>query len=355
MKKENGISMVTLVITIIIMLILAGVVFAITTGDNSTMEQAQTAVSKTRASEINDFVKVAILSNDAAKYSNANKITKDNVIEELLSDGKITQEEAESLENNDTLMIDDVTIDFSKLNEPVDVNKLISKINEGGTINLNGNVEINESITINKDTTINLNGNNLAVRELKINSNFTVVNGTLEIVELEYTNTKGFSRQYEPLITINSGTFTLTDCDYVCDQPCTLVINNNSVIETVGIRVAGGKLVLNNSNITIKNEIVYGNLIQYETLIAIAVENNGSLELNGGSINFNGLGGRDSSDRIAIFTTKSGAKTISVDGCLINTPTYLISSGGTVVVNTTDTQDSWNGKCAGSGYTINYK
>ena len=29
---------------------------------------------------------------------------------------------------------------------------------------------------------------------------------------------------------------------------------------------------------------------RYETLIAIAVENNGSLELNGGSINFNGLG-----------------------------------------------------------------
>lgn len=46
MKKQNGITLVALVITIIVLLILAGVALATLTGNDSIMKNAQTAVDK---------------------------------------------------------------------------------------------------------------------------------------------------------------------------------------------------------------------------------------------------------------------------------------------------------------------
>ena len=42
-KKENGITLIALVITIIVLLILAGVSIAMLTGDNGILTQAQNA------------------------------------------------------------------------------------------------------------------------------------------------------------------------------------------------------------------------------------------------------------------------------------------------------------------------
>lgn len=46
MKKQNGITLVALVITIIVLLILAGVALATLTGNDSIMNNAQNAVDK---------------------------------------------------------------------------------------------------------------------------------------------------------------------------------------------------------------------------------------------------------------------------------------------------------------------
>ena len=44
MKNENGITLITLIITIIVMLIIAGVALSSAVGDNGILEQATTAV-----------------------------------------------------------------------------------------------------------------------------------------------------------------------------------------------------------------------------------------------------------------------------------------------------------------------
>lgn len=61
MKKQNGITLVSLVITIIIMLILAGISLSMVMGENSVLEQAKTAVDETENSEEIERTEMTVL------------------------------------------------------------------------------------------------------------------------------------------------------------------------------------------------------------------------------------------------------------------------------------------------------
>lgn len=60
MKKENGITLIALVITIIVLLILAGVSIAMLTGDNGILNKATDASQKTLAAEAEEAIKLAV-------------------------------------------------------------------------------------------------------------------------------------------------------------------------------------------------------------------------------------------------------------------------------------------------------
>lgn len=60
MKKENGITLIALVITIIVLLILAGVSIAMLTGDNGILNKATDASEKTLAAEAEEAIKLAV-------------------------------------------------------------------------------------------------------------------------------------------------------------------------------------------------------------------------------------------------------------------------------------------------------
>lgn len=60
MKKENGITLIALVITIIVLLILAGVSIAMLTGDNGILNKATGASQKTLAAEAEEAIKLAV-------------------------------------------------------------------------------------------------------------------------------------------------------------------------------------------------------------------------------------------------------------------------------------------------------
>ena len=60
MKKQNGITLISLIITIIIMLILAGVALSMVMGDGSVIEQANTATEKTRLAEVKEEISLAL-------------------------------------------------------------------------------------------------------------------------------------------------------------------------------------------------------------------------------------------------------------------------------------------------------
>ena len=60
MKKENGITLIALVITIIVLLILAGVSIAMLTGDNGILNKATDASQITLAAEAEEAIKLAV-------------------------------------------------------------------------------------------------------------------------------------------------------------------------------------------------------------------------------------------------------------------------------------------------------
>ena len=60
MRNNKGITLIALVITIIVLLILAGVSIAMLTGDNGILTQANTSQDRTKAAEIEERVNMEI-------------------------------------------------------------------------------------------------------------------------------------------------------------------------------------------------------------------------------------------------------------------------------------------------------
>ena len=94
MRNNKGITLIALVITIIVLLILAGVSIAMLTGDNGILTQATSARDDTKNAELADKINMALngelanlladgkLSGDAAAIATANGITQGNTAED---------------------------------------------------------------------------------------------------------------------------------------------------------------------------------------------------------------------------------------------------------------------------------
>ena len=61
LKERNGITLIALVITIIVLLILAGVTIATLTGDNGVLTKAESAKTETENASAEEKVKLAIM------------------------------------------------------------------------------------------------------------------------------------------------------------------------------------------------------------------------------------------------------------------------------------------------------
>ena len=77
--KQNGITLIALVITIIVLLILAGVTIATLTGDNGILTKATEASTKTSEAEAEEQVKLAIAGSIGANGEIDNEDLKDNL------------------------------------------------------------------------------------------------------------------------------------------------------------------------------------------------------------------------------------------------------------------------------------
>lgn len=83
MKKQNGITLIALVITIIVLLILAGVSIAMLTGENGILNKATTATTRTKEAEAEESVKLAVnvvLADKLDPDTDTNEITADAII-----------------------------------------------------------------------------------------------------------------------------------------------------------------------------------------------------------------------------------------------------------------------------------
>lgn len=85
------------------------------TGQNGILKRAQEANESTRGGDVQETVSLEALNNEQAKYLGGTQKTRSEVIEELHTKGKLTNEEVAVLENSDSITIGGITIDFSIL------------------------------------------------------------------------------------------------------------------------------------------------------------------------------------------------------------------------------------------------
>ena len=102
--KQNGITLIALVITIIVLLILAGISIGAITGDNGIIDQAQNAKNDTEYSQWEEQIDVAIIDAES-KHRNP---TMDDVIEELknkkvINDGSQVDKKTGAITTNEPI------------------------------------------------------------------------------------------------------------------------------------------------------------------------------------------------------------------------------------------------------------
>ena len=101
MKKENGITLIALVITIIVLLILAGVSIAMLTGDNGILTKSNEAKTASTEGEKLEAVKLAIAEIVANKLSDTTSKAGTEVI-----NGDITVENIKAIITRDNPNLD---------------------------------------------------------------------------------------------------------------------------------------------------------------------------------------------------------------------------------------------------------
>ena len=165
-KNTKGITLIALVVTIIILLILAGVSIAMLTGNNGVLTQAKSAKENTRVGEVQEKVKLAA---QAALTDNlGNGIEKEKFQEEL--NNMFTQGEQVGLEYDETNKKYTVTVD-----------KYEVEVSNMGAVGEAKEAVIQAKLTLTYKNTEQKAGENVASvvdKNVPIPTNFYYVGGT---------------------------------------------------------------------------------------------------------------------------------------------------------------------------------
>ena len=165
-KSTKGITLIALVVTIIILLILAGVSIAMLTGNNGVLTQAKSAKENTRVGEVQEKVKLAA---QAALTDNlGNGIEKEKFQEEL--NNMFTQGEQVGLEYDETNKKYTVTVD-----------KYEVEVSNMGAVGEAKEATIQAKLTLTYKNTEQKAGENVAKvvdKNVPIPTNFYYVGGT---------------------------------------------------------------------------------------------------------------------------------------------------------------------------------
>ena len=84
-KKNQGITLIALVVTIIVLLVLAGISIQMLTGQNGILNRASEAKKKTEFAEMEEKIKLAYANAVATKYAN-NGEDINNTVADLLQE-----------------------------------------------------------------------------------------------------------------------------------------------------------------------------------------------------------------------------------------------------------------------------
>ena len=146
-KKEKGITLIALIITIIVLLILAGITISVLSGDNGIITRAKEAKEATERATWEERIDLAILSTVANKVNP----TIDDIIQELIDEdiiseeGQVDKETGAITTNEPSYVIEGKLDDY--VEPPVDENAIVVEyaLSAGDTVNL---VVVGTNLTI---------------------------------------------------------------------------------------------------------------------------------------------------------------------------------------------------------------
>lgn len=118
-RNERAITLIALVVTIVVLLILAGVSISMLTGENGIITQAGKAKENARAGEINELKSLWLYERRTAEETNQEVKTLSTFLSELVQDGHISEEEKNEIMTNKKLEIGEQTITFEEEKEIV--------------------------------------------------------------------------------------------------------------------------------------------------------------------------------------------------------------------------------------------
>ena len=101
LKNKKGITLIALVITIIVLLILAGVSIATLTGENGILTQANNSKVETRGAAVQEERDLWVADKEASKYSNGSAETLEQLINRLVEQNLLTEDEKDLILGND--------------------------------------------------------------------------------------------------------------------------------------------------------------------------------------------------------------------------------------------------------------
>ena len=142
MKKQNqGVTLIALVITIIVLLILAGVAMTVIMGDNNLFEKAQQAKEETNAQVIKEQLELQILQ---ARLDNQGKVTSEQLKTIFQQHGTVVYEsngvtvKGVKLSNNQEILLSEVAqIKFDeKPAESITLDQTTATVDKNATITL---------------------------------------------------------------------------------------------------------------------------------------------------------------------------------------------------------------------------
>ena len=120
LKNEKGITLVALVITIIVLLILAGVTLSMVMGDSGIFGKSNSAKEKTQLSNAEETIKLAVLENQVKSVSGDAALTNDQLKEEIAK--KLT-EQGYTVSGSKVTYYGDKTIDIENYLEKESTSK----------------------------------------------------------------------------------------------------------------------------------------------------------------------------------------------------------------------------------------
>lgn len=179
MKKQKGITLIALVITIIVLLILAGISISLIAGDNGILTKTTTAKVETRGSQVEEQVRLWEMEKASDKNTGdrsaetleeiVNRLVKENLLTENEKD-QILGNEAKGIEGTGEITIGSKTIIFGTEK----TTKTLVQAFKDGEINVGDYITNYNSTLNNPSATVRLEENETGfsgVQEYKLDNN----------------------------------------------------------------------------------------------------------------------------------------------------------------------------------------